>query len=508
MNFHLRNNRINFMELKNNTLMKSRLFLLISLALVAASMSATKQQLQQAFDRIAGSNYVRSNSMYNGIVNGKNTNMKVWKFKIPSDRRELFDNTEAAFANPGDAYFKTDSRDGSNQAFLITCGDNQKVTIGGKDKNVIVACFEDEAHSGYRHVYAMDWLETDSTVEGSIVYSFSERPKSTSNSFKITDIDLQDYGLNGLTDLSKGQLNGIIFKGDGTIVNGDGDVFGSDGTIVKSDGTVYGSDGTIVKSDGTVYGSDGTIVKSDGTVISKKGNVFTVDDDSKDVCLQVYADKQGTLTITNVQGASLYATSGKKCKVEVKGYVIEAQRDGKVKINGKKYDAHENMLNLFPEGVVVKCDKTAQPARSRCTISVDKDLQKVSLNGKELFTHAVGYEMHNISGEPSVKAKKLVNGNIPTSRSKWLNQFDFYCNAVAKSPNSHMTANAYLERIRALLGDCSMLSDYEMQLVKEEIYNIVKIYDDLSASNKRVPIYLRSIVHELKAIVDQKVQNK
>ena len=460
--------------------MKSRLVLLISFALVAASMSATKQQLQQAFDRIAGSNYVRSNSMYNGIVNGKNTNMKVWKFKIPSDRRELFDNTEAAFANPGDAYFKTDSRDGSNQAFLITCGDNQKVTIGGKDKNVIVACFEDEAHSGYRHVYAMDWLETDGTVEGSIVYSFSERPKSTSNSFKITDIDLRDYGLNGLTDLSKGQLNGIIVKGDGTVIS-------SDGTIIKS---------------------DGTIVNSDGTVISKKGNVFTVDDDSKDVCLQVYADKQGTLTITNVQGASLYATSGKKCKVEVKDYVIEAQRDGKVKINGKKYDAHENMLNLFPEGVVVKCDKTAQPARSRCTISVDKDLQKVSLNGKELFTHAVGYEMHNISGEPSVKAKKLVNGNIPASRSKWLNQFDFYCNAVAKSPNSHMTANAYLERIRALLGDCSMLSDYEMQLVKEEIYNIVKIYDDLSASNKRVPIYLRSIVHELKVIVDQKVQNK
>ena len=144
------------MKLKNNTLMKSRLVLLISFALVAASMSATKQQLQQAFDRIAGSNFVRSNSMYNGIVNGKNTNMKVWKFKIPSDQREVFDNAEAAFADPGHAYFKTDSRDGSNQAFLITCGDNQKVTIGGKDKNVIVACFEDEAHSGYRHVYAMD----------------------------------------------------------------------------------------------------------------------------------------------------------------------------------------------------------------------------------------------------------------------------------------------------------------------------------------------------------------
>ena len=481
--------------------MKSRLVLLISFALVAASMSATKQQLQQAFDRIAGSNFVRSNSMYNGIVNGKNTNMKVWKFKIPSDQREVFDNAEAAFADPGNAYFKTDSRDGSNQAFLITCGDNQKVTIGGKDKNVIVACFEDEAHSGYRHVYAMDWLETDSTVEGSIVYSFSERPKSTSNSFKITDIDLRDYGLNGLTDLSKGQLNGIIFKGDGTIVNGDGTVFGSDGTIVNSDGTI------VVNSDGTIVKSDGTIVKSDGTMISKKGNVFTVDDDSKDVCLQVYADKQGALTITNVQGASLYATSGKKCKVEVKDYVIEAQKNGVVKINGKKYDARENMLNLFPEGVVVKCDKTAQPARSRATISVDKDLQKVSLNGKELFTHAVGYEMHNISGEPSVKAKKLVNGNIPASRSKWLNQFDFYCNAVAKSPNSHMTANAYLERIRALLGDCSMLSDYELQLVKEEIYNIVKIYDEQSTKT-RVPIYLRSIVHEIKDIIDQKVQNK
>ena len=495
--------------------MKSRLVLLISFALVAASMSATKQQLQQAFDRIAGSNFVRSNSMYNGIVNGKNTNMKVWKFKIPSDQREVFDNAEAAFADPGNAYFKTDSRDGSNQAFLITCGDNQKVTIGGKDKNVIVACFEDEAHSGYRHVYAMDWLETDSTVEGSIVYSFSERPKSTSNSFKITDIDLRDYGLNGLTDLSKGQLNGIIFKGDGTIVNGDGTVFGSDGTIVNSDGTIVvnsdgtivKSDGTIVKSDGTIVKSDGTIVNSDGTMISKKGNVFTVDDDSKDVCLQVYADKQGALTITNVQGASLYATSGKKCKVEVKDYVIEAQKNGVVKINGKKYDARENMLNLFPEGVVVKCDKTAQPARSRATISVDKDLQKVSLNGKELFTHAVGYEMHNISGEPSVKAKKLVNGNIPASRSKWLNQFDFYCNAVAKSPNSHMTANAYLERIRALLGDCSMLSDYELQLVKEEIYNIVKIYDEQSTKT-RVPIYLRSIVHEIKDIIDQKVQNK
>ena len=468
------------MKLKNNTLMKSRLVLLISFALVAASMSATKQQLQQAFDRIAGSNFVRSNSMYNGSANGKNTNLKVWKFKIPSDQREVFDNAEAAFADPGNAYFKTDSRDGSNQAFLISCGDSQKVTVGGKDKNVIVACYEDEADSNYRHVYAMDWCETDGSIDGSIVYSFSERPKSTSNSYKITDIDWQDYGFNSLSDLSKGRLKGTIIKGDGTMIS----------------------------SDGTVFGSDGTIVKSDGTVISKKGNVFTVDDDSKDVCMQVYADKQGTLTITNVQGASLYATSGKKCKVEVKDYVIEAQRDGKVKINGKKYDAHENMLNLFPEGVVVKCDKTAQPARSRCTISVDKDLQKVSLNGKELFTHAVGYEMHNISGEPSVKAKKLVNGNIPASRSKWLNQFDFYCNAVAKSPNSHMTANAYLERIRALLGDCSMLSDYEMQLVKEEIYNIVKIYDDLSASNKRVPIYLRSIVHEIKDIIDQNVQNK
>ena len=466
--------------------MKSRLVLLISFALVAASMSATKQQLQQAFDRIAGSNFVRSNSMYNGSANGKNTNLKVWKFKIPSDQRELFDNAEAAFADPGDAYFKTDSRDGSNQAFLISCGDSQKVTVGGKDKNVIVACYEDEVDINYRHVYAMDWCETDGSIDGSIVYSFSERPKSTSNSYKITDIDWQDYGFNSLSDLSKGRLKG---------------------TIIKSDGTVFGSDGTIVKSDGTVISSDGTIVKSDGTVISKKGNVFTVDDYSKDVCMQVYADKQGTLTITNVQGASLYATSGKKCKVEVKDYVIEAQKNGVVKINGKKYDARENMLNLFPEGVVVKCDKTAQPARSRATISVDKDLQNVSLNGKELFTHAVGYEMHNISGEPSVKAKKLVNGNIPASRSKWLSQFDFYCNAVAKSPNSHITANAYLERIRALLGDCSMLSDYELQLVKEEIYNIVKIYDEQSTKT-RVPIYLRSIVHEIKDIIDQKVQNK
>ena len=466
--------------------MKSRLVLLISFALVAASMSATKQQLQQAFDRIAGSNFVRSNSMYNGSANGKNTNLKVWKFKIPSDQREVFDNAEAAFADPGNAYFKTDSRDGNNQAFLISCGDSQKVTVGGKDKNVIVACYEDEADSNYRHVYAMDWCETDGTIDGSIVYSFSERPKSTSNSYKITDIDWQNYGLNGLSDLSNGRLKGTIIKGDGTMIS---------------------SDGTIVKSDGTVFGSDGTIVKSDGTVISKKGNVFTVDDDSKDVCMQVYADKQGALTITNVQGASLYATSGKKCKVEVKDYVIEAQKNGVVKINGKKYDARENMLNLFPEGVVVKCDKTAQPARSRCTISVDKDLQKVLLNGKELFTHAVGYEMHNISGEPSVKAKKLVNGNIPASRSKWLSQFDFYCNAVAKSPNSHITANAYLERIRALLGDCSMLSDYELQLVKEEIYNIVKIYDEQSTKT-RVPIYLRSIVHEIKDIIDQKVQNK
>lgn len=456
-------------------------------------MSATKQQLQQAFDRIAGSNFVRSNSMYNGSANGKNTNLKVWKFKIPSDQRELFDNAEAAFADPGDAYFKTDSRDGSNQAFLISCDDSQKVTVGGKDKNVIVACYEDEADSNYRHVYAMDWCETGGTIDGSIVYSFSERPKSTSNSYKITDIDWQDYGFNSLSDLSKGRLKGTIVKGDGTVIS-------SDGTIIKSDGT-------IVNSDGTVFGSDGTIVKSDGTVISKKGNVFTVDDDSKDVCMQVYADKQGALTITNVQGASLYATSGKKCKVEVKDYVIEAQKNGVVKINGKKYDARENMLNLFPEGVVVKCDKTAQPARSRATISVDKDLQKVSLNGKELFTHAVGYEMHNISGEPSVKAKKLVNGNIPASRSKWLSQFDFYCNAVAKSPNSHITANAYLERIRALLGDCSMLSDYELQLVKEEIYNIVKIYDEQSTKT-RVPIYLRSIVHEIKDIIDQKVQNK
>lgn len=481
------------MKLKNNTLMKSRLVLLISFALVAASMSATKQQLQQAFDRIAGSNFVRSNSMYNGSANGKNTNLKVWKFKIPSDQREVFDNAEAAFADPGNAYFKTDSRDGSNQAFLISCGDSQKVTVGGKDKNVIVACYEDEADSNYRHVYAMDWCETDGSIDGSIVYSFSERPKSTSNSYKITDIDWQDYGFNSLSDLSKGRLKGTIIKSDGTIVN--------------SDGTVFGSDGTIVNSDGTVFGSDGTIIKSGGTVISKKGNVFTVEGDSKDICMQVYADKQGTLTITNVQGASLYATSGKRCKVEVKDYVIEAQKNGMVKINGKKYDARENLLNLFPEGVVVKCDPTAQPARSRATISVDKDLQTVSLNGNELFTYAVGYEMHNISGEPSVKAKKLVNGNIPASRSKWLSQFDFYCNAVAKSPNSHMAANAYLERIRALLGGCSMLSDYELQLVKEEIYNIVKIYDEQSTKT-RVPIYLRSIVHEIKDIIDQKVQNK
>lgn len=452
--------------------MKSRLVLLISFALVAASMSATKQQLQQAYDRIAGSNFVRSNSMYNGSANGKNTNLKVWKFKIPSDQREVFDNAEAAFADPGNAYFKTDSRDGSNQAFLISCGDSQKVTVGGKDKNVIVACYEDEADSNYRHVYAMDWCETDGSIDGSIVYSFSERPKSTSNSYKITDIDWQDYGFNSLSDLSKGRLKGTIVKGDGTVIS-----------------------------------SDGTIIKSDGTVISKKGNVFTVEGDSKDICMQVYADKQGTLTITNVQGASLYATSGKRCKVEVKDYVIEAQKNGMVKINGKKYDARENLLNLFPEGVVVKCDPTAQPARSRATISVDKDLQTVSLNGNELFTQAVGYEMHNISGEPSVKAKKLVNGNIPASRSKWLSQFDFYSNAVVKTPHAYMTANAYLERIRALLGDCSMLSDYELQLVKEEIYKIEKIYEDLSA-NKRIPIYLRSTVHEIKDIIDQKVQNK
>ncbi|MGN0214206.1 MAG: hypothetical protein ACI4AH_05290 [Muribaculaceae bacterium] len=474
--------------------MKPRLFLLISLTLVAAWAGATKQQLQQAFDGISNSSFVRVNSLYNGILNGdsgtKNIHMKVWKFKIPIDQREIFDNVETAFANPGDAYFKADHRDGSNAAFVIGCDDNQNVTVGGKDKNVIVACYEDEADRNFRHVYAVDWCETNEMIEGSIVYSFSERPKVSSNSYKVTNVDRQVAEFNKLSDLAKGQL---AVRGDGT--------------VVKSDGTVIGSDGTVVKSDGTVIGSDGTVVKSDGSVINivgKQGNVFVVESDNKETHPQVYADKQGTLNIANVQGASLYATSGKQCKVEVKGYVIEAQKNGSVKINGKKYDARECVLQLLPEEVVVQTDQPTQASQSRATISVDKDLQKVLLNGKELFTHAEGYEMQNISGEPSVR----VWGNITTSRSKWLNQFDFYCNAVVKTPNAYMSSNAYLERIRTLLGDCSMLSDYELQLVKEEIYNIVKIYDDLSAANKRIPIVLRSIVHEIKGIIDEKVPNK
>lgn len=210
---------------------------------------------------------------------------------------------------------------------------------------------------------------------------------------------------------------------------------------------------------------------------------------------EVYANSNGELAIANVQGASLYASTGKYCRVEGSNYNIKALKNGNAEINGEKYDMQNGATyTVLANGTVKRIDNPSVFSDYSAVVTVDKSLKRISLNGTQLFAYAEGFEYHNINGRKFVKAKTLRNGKFPTSSYEWLMNFDVYCNKMHKYITNTYMLTAYAERLCNLSKDCSMLNNFEKKVVKEETD---KLLNEINAQNSDQSTYLQTLLHTI-----------
>ena len=150
-----------------------------------------------------------------------------------------------------------------------------------------------------------------------------------------------------------------------------------------------------------------------------------------------------------------------------KGYDISGLKGGKVKINGNKYNLRGKSLIISEDGSVKDSDEVT--GEYGATLSVDDELKKVRLNGMLLFSHAEGYELHDISGKMWLYSRKnLRNASIPN----WMNLFDFYCRGINNNTDTDQILLAYLKRMNDLTKDMSELNSYDRGIVEKKIHNI------------------------------------
>lgn len=203
-------------------------------------------------------------------------------------------------------------------------------------------------------------------------------------------------------------------------------------------------------------------------------------DEDRPALPKVYVDDSGLVTMSNIDGSTLYATTGKECRVVGKGYDISVLKGGKVKINGNKYNLRGKSLTISEDGSVKDSDEVT--GEYGATLSVDDELKKVRLNGMLLFSHAEGYELHDISGKMWLYSRKnLRNASIPN----WMNLFDFYCRGINKNTDTDQILLAYLKRMNDLTKDMSNLNGHDREIVEKKIHDIfekLRSKDDLSTS--------------------------
>jgi len=218
------------------------------------------------------------------------------------------------------------------------------------------------------------------------------------------------------------------------------------------------------------YGKFAGVNHSDNQDVRKTISQKEIQDNAekKDETPKVFINEKGLIAITNLQGASLYATTGKECRVVVKGVEVKALKTGNVKINGKNYAlTGGKAFAIASDGKVEQCDKPdMNNQETNATLSVDKSLNHVYLNGMLLFSHAVGYELHNINGAVYVKSKKnLINAEIPD----WMTRFDYYCRGINRNLDKEDMLLAYLKRLNWLTENMSEISGYERKIVSKKI---------------------------------------
>lgn len=72
--------------------------------------------------------------------------------------------------------------------------------------------------------------------------------------------------------------------------------------------------------------------------------------------------------------------------------------------------------------------------------------------------------------------------NRETSTTSWLSRFEFYCDGLNKHHDSSSILSAYVNNIYKLTCDCSMLDEYELSLVQEQLEELFEEFEDEDVS--------------------------
>lgn len=72
--------------------------------------------------------------------------------------------------------------------------------------------------------------------------------------------------------------------------------------------------------------------------------------------------------------------------------------------------------------------------------------------------------------------------NRENSTTSWLSKFEFYCNGIQQYNDTSSIVSAYANKIYKLTCDCSILDEYELSLVQEQLEDIFEKFEDEDVS--------------------------
>ncbi|MGM9802941.1 MAG: TM1812 family CRISPR-associated protein [Muribaculaceae bacterium] len=429
--------------------------------MIVAATAAAQSGIEKAFHKIEVSSYRTGRFRFapNSDANTVSEWQRGFTFNLPAKQKSMLEAVKDAFTNDNVAYYFSEQQPDKNNRTYTYPIDGKHEFIGGKDNYLMLACFRDTENPGYRTLYAIEWVETETGYSGKAVtvYGYKSDTEDTKRTRSLSQV----------------------------VVNTGGN---------SSDVTTY-----TIDSSGNISSS---VVSRN--VPSSQGNKQTAEGIGEQKHHFV-ALHNGRLMVTNVQGGNLQATSGKECVLFLEEHIVSLLKGCKALVDGKKYDLKKNAVLINGNQVGTLLGTTVPTDIVKPCISIDIDLQSAKLDDSTLFTHAEGYEFKNLGYDNyRISADVMLNGNAPQTTGHWLKKFDMLTDWYEKSlknNNLSMTA-AYAQKIAELCSEANSMPFEQQQLAVKRIAGLV---EQTSQSGKNISALNK--LCEAQSLLGEKIAN-
>lgn len=164
--------------------------------------SLAQSNITKAFDKLINNSSVtvkENHSLEKDTDTGKKKSQyDLYRFTMPKNKMNLVKDIEKAFRQDTDKAYSISSgtRDQADNPIYLAIGDGNGTGAILADRvgaSFIFSCFldPDDANGYYRYAYAMDWLESDDQISGTLIMTYSTTLKYRQQ--KAIGYDMQTF---------------------------------------------------------------------------------------------------------------------------------------------------------------------------------------------------------------------------------------------------------------------------------------------------------------------------